>query len=284
MSKSIYEKLRTIPDGYLALLSFLCMLIPILHPLGMPLTISETTKGFYNTLVNLPEGSIVMVEGAGSLSNWDEFEASMLATYKLLFSLPVKILSWGPNTDGPIITDMLMKKIEPEKNFGKVYGRDYLILGYIPGGEMAIAAIAADTHGVATKDFYGNDLSQYPLWDECRNADSYAIIISTSTSCLNMDMQVRQWYSIHGKKILEINMACCSPMSVVYFPDIMPGGLWGAKGGTELEVLSGFPGPGARLSDASNLGVMPFLLFLVLANIGYLGSKYASKEKEEIAR
>ena len=69
-------------------------------------------------------------------------------------------------------------------------------------------------------------------------------------------------------------------MSMNYFPDVMPGGLWGVKGGTELEVLSKFPGPGARLSDAQNLGLMPFILFLILGNIGYFGSKYIAKEDE----
>lgn len=276
---SIYKKLREIPNGYLGILSIIFMLIPILYPLGLPLKISEPTKGYYNTLNNLPEGSIVCIDAQPGFSYIDEFEASITATLKVMLSLPIKWFAWGYGSDGPIMFDMILDEIGPEK-FGKVYGEDYLILPYITGGEMAVASVASDTHAIATNDFYGNELSQYPLWDEIHGAEDFALVISISTSCLNMDQETRQWYTIQGKQILEINMACCSPMSMNYYPDVMPGGLWGCKGGTELEVLSGYPGPGARLSDTQNLGLFPFLLFLLLGNIGYFGSKYIEKEED----
>jgi len=281
MSKSIYEKLRKIPDGYIGMISILFMLIPVLYPLGLPLPVSAPTKGFYQTIVSLPPGSIICIDGGGGMASWSEYESSMLAMLKLLLSRPIKWFSWGTSSDGPVMTDILLKRIDPAKTFGKVYGKDYLTLGYIGADEMTIAAVAANTHSVASVDFFGKGLSQYPLWNEVNNAKDFALIISISGSCTNMDVESRQWNAIYGKKILEINMACCSPMSINYFPSIMPGGLWGAKGGTELEVLSGFPGPGARLTDASNLGLIPFIVFLLLGNIGYIGTRYLMKEGEE---
>jgi hypothetical protein len=276
---SIYKKLREIPDGILGILTVVFILIPVVYPMGLPIQISAPTKGFYNTLKNLPEGSIICIDAGGGFASWDEFEASMTATLKVLLSSPVKWFSWGYSMDGSAMVDIVLDAINPE-SYGKVYGEDYLVLPYISGVEMAVAAVAADTQAVATKDYYGNDLTQYPLWSELGNADDYALVLSISGSCLNMDQETRQWYTLYGKKLLEINMACCSPMSMNYFPDVMPGGLWGVKGGTELEVLSKFPGPGARLSDAQNLGLMPFILFLILGNIGYFGSKYIEKEDE----
>jgi hypothetical protein len=255
------------------------MLIPILYPMGLPLQISEPTKGYYSTLNNLPEGSIVCIDGGGSFASLDEFEASLTATMKVMLSLPIKWFSWGYGSDGPILMDMVLDNINPA-SFGKEYGTDFLVLPYIAGGEMAVASVASDTHAVATVDFYGNDLSQYPLWDEITGADDFALVITISGSCLNMDQETRQWYTMYGIKLLEINMACCSPMSANYYPDVMPGGLWGCKGGTELEVLSGFPGPGARLSDSQNLSLFPFILFLILGNIGYFGALYLEKEED----
>ena len=276
---SIYKKLREIPDGILGILTVVFILIPVVYPMGLPIQISEPTKGFYNTLKSLPEGSIICIDAGGGFASWDEFEASMTATLKVLLSSPVKWFAWGYTMDGSAMVDIVLDAINPD-SYGKVYGEDYLVLPYIAGVEMAVAAVAADTQAVATKDFYGNDLTQYPLWSELGSADDYALVITISGSCLNMDQETRQWYTLYGKKLLEINMACCSPMSMNYFPDVMPGGLWGVKGGTELEVLSKFPGPGARLSDAQNLGLMPFILFLILGNIGYFGSKYIAKEDE----
>ncbi len=276
---SIYEKLREIPEGYLGLLSIIFMLIPILYPLGLPLQISDPTRGYYNALKDLPEGSIVCIDASGGFASYDEFESSITATLKVMLSLPIKWMAWGYGTDGPVMIDLILKGINPA-SFGKEYGKDYLVLPYIAGGEMAVASVAEDTQAIATTDFYGNALSQYDLWNEISGADDFALVLSISGSCLNMDQETRQWYTIHGKQILEINMACCSPMSMNYFPDVMPGGLWGCKGGTELEVLSGYPGPGARLSDTQNLGLFPFLLFLLLGNIGYFGSKYIEKEED----
>jgi len=280
MSRSIFEKLRSIPDQYLALISILFMLIPVIYPLGLPLPISAPTRGYYQTIENLPSGSIVVIDNGPSIAQWSQFESPELATYKLLLSRPLKWLSWGTTTDGPVMNDILLKRIDPEKTFGKVYGTDYLILGYIPGYETAIAAVARDTHAVATNDYYGNSVTQYPLWNEITNAKSFALVISINTGCTNMDVESRQWYAIYGLKILEINSASCSAVSINYFPNIMPGGLWGSKGGAELEILSHFPGPGLRLNDAANLGLIPFLVSLAVANIGYLGTRYLRKEKK----
>jgi hypothetical protein len=276
---SIYDKLREIPDGYLGILSIIFILIPVLYPLGLPIQISGPTQGFYDALNNLPDGSIICVDAGGGFASWDEFESSITVTLKILLSKNIKWFAWGTEQDGPVMIHTVLNKINAD-SFGKVYGVDYLVLPYIAGFEMAVASVASDTHGVATTDYYGNALSQYPLWNEIHSADDFAIVLTISGSCLNMDQETRQWYSLHGLNLLEINMACCSPMSMNYYPDVMPGGLWGVKGGTELEVLADFPGPGARLSDTQNLGLAPFLVFLLLGNIGYLGLRLGKKEEK----
>jgi hypothetical protein len=281
MSESIYDKLTTIRLGYLGILSIIVIIIPVLYPLGLPLVISAPTRGFYNTINELPEGSIIVIDAGGGFASFDEFESSMTAMFKVLCSRDLKWFAWGMTMDGAVLVDVILENVKPEERFGKVYGEDFLILPYISGEEMAVASVAANTQQIATKDYYGNDLSQYPLWSELGGANDYALLITISGGCLNMDQETRQWYSQYGLNILSINMACCSPMDMNYFPNVMPGGLWGVKGGTELEVLSGFPGPGARISDAQNFGLFPFILFLILGNIGYFGKMYIEKEGEE---
>lgn len=280
MSKSIYEKLRTIPEGYLGILTVIFILIPVIYPMGLPLIVTETTKGYYQAITDLPEGSIICIDNGANFGSWDEFEAAMTATLRVLLNSDVKWFSWGYGMDGNVVMDVILKKINAEQ-YGKVYGEDYILLPYLAGMEMAVATIASDTHTAFTKDFYGNDLSQYPLWDELTGAENYDLAITITSNSMTMDIEARQWFTAHGIQIIEINISSTAPMSMKYYPDVLPGGLWGAKGGTEMELLSGYPGPGARISDSQNLGLLPFIVFLILGNVGYLGTKYSSRKEEE---
>ena len=56
-------------------------------------------------------------------------------------------------------------------------------------------------------------------------------------------------------------------MAAPYYPTQIQGFLSGSGAGTELEVVSGNPGPGAAMGDAKNLGILPFLAAILWMNI-----------------
>jgi hypothetical protein len=56
--------------------------------------------------------------------------------------------------DGPTCVDTLLFKSLNLKN--KVYGVDYILLGYISGGATGMAAFASDINNIFKNDYYAS--------------------------------------------------------------------------------------------------------------------------------
>jgi len=104
------------------------------------------------------------------------------------------------------------------------------------------------------------------------------LLIFQHTACTSVEWPIRQWVVPYGMKVITMTLGCCGPMAAPYYPKQILGFLAGSGMGTELEVLSGHPGPGAVMSDAKNFGVLGLLVFLVFGNLSYLGKRFGRKE------
>lgn len=269
--QTIWDKIQNIDYRWLYLLLLAFTIIPIVRPLGLPVVVSEPTKDFQRALTQLPPGSVVACSFAGSAALLDEQEAQFLATYKILFSRDLKVIIYCPNSDAPVILNTMLPPIVGQYN--KAYGVDYVNLGYAPLGEPGEAAFAADIRSVFPSDYYGTPLDQIPLMKDIRDQSNIDLIWFQYTSCTDVEWVIRQWVVPFNKPAIITTLGCCGPMAAPYYPTQIQGFLSGSGMGTEIEVFSGFPGPGAVASDAKNLTILPFLLFFILGNLGYFGKK-----------
>jgi len=276
-SRSIWDKLGNVDYRWLYALSLVLMIIPILRPLGLPTVVSEPTKGFYNAIVDLPPGSVVAVSFGASLSLLDEQEAQFIATWKILFQHDLKVIFYCTYADSMIILNEELDKIVKPQSYGKVYGEDYVRLPYAPLGEPGEAAFATNIRGVFPADIYGTPLDEIPLMKDINDYKGIDLVHFQYTSCTDIEWPIRQWVVPYGMKCIVSTLGCCGPMAAPYYPKQIPGFLSGSGMGTELEVLSGNPGPGAVMSDAKNFGVLGLLLFLVIGNLSYLGKRFGGK-------
>jgi hypothetical protein len=96
------------------------------------------------------------------------------------------------------------------------------------------------------------------------------LLIYEYTSCTDIEWAVRQWVVPYNTKVLATTLGCCGPMAAPYYPTQVQGFLSGSGAGTELEVVSKHPGPGAAMSDSKSLGILPFLAFIIYGNLQLL--------------
>lgn len=274
---TIWDKLGNIDYRWLYALSLVLMIIPILRPLGLPTVVSEPTKGFYHAIIDLPPGSVVAVSFQGSLALYDEQEAQFIATWKILFQHDLNVIFYCPESDGVIILNDHLGKVVTPESYDKVYGVDYVRLGYAPLGEPGEAAFSTNIRGVFPTDIHGTPLDEIPMMKDINDHTSIDLVIFQHTACTSVEWPVRQWVVPYGMKVITMTLGCCGPMAAPYYPKQIPGFLSGSGMGTELEVLSGNPGPGAVMSDAKNFGVLGLLLFLVIGNLSYLGKRFGGK-------
>lgn len=242
------------------------MFIPLISPLGLPVVVSEPVKDYYNSIVDLPEGSVIAVSFGASASLLDEQEAQFLATWKSVFEQGHKVIFYCSTEDSPIVIRNELKVVVPE-SYGYTYGTDYVILPYSPLGEAGQAAFAQSIRSIYSTDINGDSLDDIPLIKDIDNEEGIDLLIYQYTSCTDIEWAVRQWVVPYNKPVISTTLGCCGPMAAPYYPTQIQGFLSGSGAGTELEVISGNPGPGAAMSDAKNLGILPFLAAVIWMNI-----------------
>ena len=242
------------------------MFIPLISPLGLPVVVSEPVIEHYNHIVDLPEGSVIAVSFGASASLLDEQEAQFLATWRTIFAQGHKVIFYCTTEDSPIVIRNELEVVVPE-SYGYTYGTDYVILPYSPLEEAGQAAFAQNIRSIYSTDIQGTSLDAIPLMEDINDETGIDLLIFQYTACTSVEWVVRQWVVPYNKPVLGTTLGCCGPMAAPYYPTQVQGFLSGSGAGTELEVISGNPGPGAAMSDAKNLGILPFLAAILWMNV-----------------
>ena len=62
---SIWQKMTSLPREIVMALVLVAIIIPAMNPLGLPLLTGQMSKDWYDTIDELPEGSIVLFDIGG---------------------------------------------------------------------------------------------------------------------------------------------------------------------------------------------------------------------------
>jgi hypothetical protein len=270
---TIWDKMGSIDYRYVYAITIILIIIPVVKPLGIPMMTTKTALDYYNAIDTLPADSVVAVSMGGGFGTLDELESAFLATWRVLFQRDLKVVFYSTSADGPLIFDYHFgEKVKPE-NYGKVYGEDYVRLGYNPLGEPGEASFALSIRSVYTTDYQGTQLDDIPLMQNIDSHEDIDLMIYIHTACTSVEIVVRQWIVPYNQPTLTITLGCCGPMTSPYYPGQIIGFLSGSGPGAELEIIGNVPGPGALINDAKNLGIIGLLIFLILGNASYWGKR-----------
>jgi hypothetical protein len=248
------------------------LVAPLLNPVGLPLKITPAVQKFYQTVEALKPGEIVFYSFEFGAGDYPEAEGASIAVKRHLFAKGVRIVFATTNDQAVLV---LMKSLQstgipPEKK----YGVDWVFLGYIAGGETAIAALAADMHAAAKTDHYGTPIEQIPLMKEVRSVKDVSLLIVDGGGTETPTRFVRQWYAPYKVRYLQI---CISVVGPTLLPFVAAGQIIamvvGASGGAQYELLIKRPGVAVAAMDAQAFGHMLIIIFIVIGNIAYFVSK-----------
>ena len=274
MSESIFDKLQTIDRRVFYWILFVSLMVPFLVPIGLPVAISPNTRDLWDGInaPNVEPGDVAIVNFGYGVSAWSECHPATTVCVKALFRNGVKIIFMGPHYDVDLTWTHIQDTASADFATAE-YGVDYVYLGYITGGEAAIAQLASDIRTVYPKDAYGTPLDDIPMMKDVNGWQDIELVLSSDTGDWG-DYFLKQWQGPHGTRLAEIGIAMLGSTGM---PRWLAGNFFGlsvgSRGGAELEKLIGELDEATTSMDSINVSHVLVVLAIILANVGYLATK-----------
>jgi hypothetical protein len=270
--------MRSLDRRVIYLLALLVVVVPLLSPFGLPLAISPEVKQAYDALLALPPGTRVLVSvdydpATAELAPLAEAVLSVLATRD---AKVVTITSYPESVSLP--EEATQNTYE---RTGKVYGSDYVNLGYYAGLEASLVAFCDNVRDVFKTDCRGNTLDTLPLMTQVKSIDDFDLVVTLNASAgigTTVEMWVRQINVSRGKPLIA---GVTGVMSATTMPYLQSGNLEGLmvglKAAAEIEKASDTPGAALAAMDALTLADVLMLVLLVLGNVSYVIERRSGK-------
>ena len=252
--------------------------IPILIPIGMPIRATVTTKVVYDAIESLPPNSKVLVSVEYSPSTKPENHPMTISVLRHLFKNDHKVFVTCLWPDGQFMAQDALKQVADEE-FGKVYGKDYVFLGFRPGNEAVVKGIVSNIRKLYTVDVYQTKINEIPLMEGVNKFSDFAFLFSASAGYPG----TIEWVQYAAD---PTGIPMSSGVTSIQVNEVMPyvqsgqiiGVLAGMPGAAEYEALLGQKGTATSGMDAQSIAHLVIVLFIILGNAAFFIERQRSRK------
>ena len=276
---SALSKLADIDRRVFYWILFIALMVPFLSPIGFPITIAPNTQDRYDGMTGdqVDEGEVWIINFGYGVSAWSECLPAVTVCTKALFREGAKIIFVGIHYDVELTYNKLQDTCRDDFA-NKVYGEDYVFLGYMTGGESVVAQLASDIRSVYPSDHFGTPLSEIPMMDGVEDVHDIAGVLSSDTGDYGGHFMT-QWQGPYGTKLAEVGIAMNGSTDL---PRWQAGNFFGvsvgSRGGAELELLIGELGEATTAMDSISVSHLLLVLAIIIGNLGTITEKLGGKE------
>ncbi|MEM2280840.1 MAG: hypothetical protein QXZ68_02480 [Candidatus Bathyarchaeia archaeon] len=232
--------------------------------------VSINTQTVYDYLEDkLAEGSPVLIDMHYGDSAKFVLEPQLEVIAKHLFDKKCKIVFVSTSPSGLTV----FKQFQSSCIYvfaGKRYGVDYVVLGYVSGGEAAVAYLADSLSKTVDKDYYNipiTDHSELPMLGDIDKAEDFALAFILSVETNVFEWYVRRWAS-RGVPLLFGTLSITAPLVEGYVKNGCAIGIArGQKFTAEYEMLVGRAGRGQSAIKSLNMASMLMWAFMAFGNM-----------------
>lgn len=276
----IWEKLDGIDRRWIYLLMFISVLIPTIYVVKFPIELTPEAEQLYNAVEELPDSSVIMLTFDYYASALAETEPMSIAALRHMWRKDMKIITLSNiPLGGPTIAERVTRQIAEE--FGKVYGVDYVNLGYKANYVAVMHGLASSIESIFPTDYSGTPLAELPLMQEVKNYDDMTFIY-----CVADNATVDYWVSIvNAQYDIPVGAGVTAVMAPKMYSFLeagqMIGLLGGMKGAAEYEKMVGAPGTATIGMDAQSLAHLLIIFLVIVGNLGFFMKRGKSKGSEK---
>ncbi|MDX9859169.1 MAG: hypothetical protein RBT76_15395 [candidate division Zixibacteria bacterium] len=273
---TVWERIAAMDRRWIYLMCGIAVLVPFIIPVSLPVYTTPEVQQLYDAVNSLPDSSIVMLTYDYYPSTVAETEPMSRAALHHLFSKNCKVVTLSNiPLGGPTIAERVTRELAAE--YGKVYGVDYVNLGYKANYVAVMKGLGTAISGIFPTDNTGTPLTQLPLMQSVRNYEDIAFIFVVADNAT-----ADYWVSIVNA---QYGVPMCCGATAVMAPKLyafvgsgqLQGLLGGMKGAAEYEQLLGRKDRAVRGMDAQSLIHLLIIVLVAIGNLGYFMGRRAKR-------
>lgn len=246
----------------------LAVVLPLLFPLGMRVKVTSQTQAIYDEVENLAAGSNVLVSFDYDPAAAPEVHPMALAFLRHCFAKKHKVIIMALWPVGAQLA--VSATAEVADDFDLEYGRDYVNLGYKPGGDIVIKSLGASFPEVFPRDMAGAPTANLPIMAKVHTLKDIDLVMDLSAGDPGIPGWVRVANALYQRKVAA---GCTAVSAPQFFPYLQTGQLvgllGGLKGAAEYEAVTASAGKATRRMDAQSIAHVVIIAFILFANISY---------------
>jgi hypothetical protein len=253
---------------------FVALMVPFLNPIGFPIKIAPNTRDLYEGITgdSVEPGDVWILNFGYGVSAWPECHPGVTVCAKALLREGAKVILMGPHTDVELTYYRLLDTAKEDFD-AATYGEDWVFLGYITGGESAIAQLASNMRSVYPTDHFGTPLDDIPMMQDVNTWHEVSGVLSSDTGDWG-GYFLTMWQEAYGVPMAQIGIAMLGSTGI---PRWLAGNYFGmsvgSRGGAELEMLIGEPGDAITAMDSISVSHLLVVIAVILGNVGLLFEK-----------
>ena len=232
--KGFYQWIRDIDRRVIFLFMALAITVPLLISPSFPEFPTQMVLDTFEIVDTLPEGSKVLMPFDYDPASEPEIQPMATAWLRHCFenNLKVYIVAlWpiGQNMAEDTLTKILAEYPE------KVYGRDYVNLGYKSGNQGVINVMLTDIGKLFPTDVNNTSLDKIPMMKGVKNLKDFDLLINISAGFPGLKEWIQFGADPAGVDIIGGSTAVQAPLLYPYIPNQLNGLLGGLKAVAEYE-------------------------------------------------
>lgn len=269
---NIIDRLARLDRRILFLLVGVGVIIPLLLPIGLPVDITEPVKAVYDQVESLREGSIVVVSVDYDPGSEAELYPATEAFLEHCFRKNLRVYMMGLWPAGPELGNNALEEIAPEHN--KVYGVDYINVGYKPGGPVMLVGLGRNVERYVRTDYAGIPIDSFPLGRAVKSSRDIDFIMTLSAGDPGVLHWIIYFQARYGTPVATATTAIMAPQQYPYLSSgQLVGLLGGLKGAAEYETLVKRKARAVAGMDSQSIVHVIIVIFIILGNIVLIHQK-----------
>ncbi len=272
-----WQRISSVDSRVLYLLLALSVALPLILKPKTDIRVSEPVRSAFEAVDKLAPGSVIMISIDFDPSSAPEVQPMLISVLRHAFRKDLKVIVMGQLALGLPLAEIALNQVAPEMN--KVYGKDYVNIGYRPGYTAMMVGIGREIRDYFRTDYRGVPLDSFEFMRKVHNYKDIGLLVSLAHGAV-----ADVWIQFVGGRYNQDIIVGCTGVNAPNLYQYLHAGqiegiIGGLQGAAEYETLIDKPGSATLGMPAQSWGHGLIILLLIIGNVGFLLAKKGKGEK-----